>query len=140
MDVQNNGINTRKPLFSDNIYPADQTLLLNNKPKVENQMTETAQHKPQGFSVPPSVEIKTLKNEDPKELHRRYLMEAASEAGLDGTDQQKEFVGLRDLKHISGVEMPNIGGLSPEDRHLPVTSNSVTATAVICGATTKPIF
>ena len=60
----------------------------------ENENTETVQAKSNKPSIPvPSrVEIKTRKGEDPRELHRRYLMEAASESGLDGTNQQKEFV------------------------------------------------
>lgn len=56
---------------------------------------QNAPNKPSGgakFPVPPRVEVKTVKGEDPRELHRRNLMEAASEAGLDGTAQQTEFV------------------------------------------------
>lgn len=44
------------------------------------------------FPIPSTVKVKTLTNEDPKELKRRILMEAASEAGLDGTKHQAEFV------------------------------------------------
>ena len=44
------------------------------------------------FPVPTKVSVQTRAGEDPLELHRRRLREAASRAGLDGTDAQEKFV------------------------------------------------
>jgi len=38
------------------------------------------------------VSVNAKAGEDPIEVHRRILLEAASQAGLDGTDEQKRFV------------------------------------------------
>ncbi len=43
--------------------------------------------KPPKFSPPPDILVKASQGEGPKELHRRILLEAASRAGLDGTDE-----------------------------------------------------
>jgi len=40
--------------------------------------------KPQSFPVEPKVSIKTVAGEDPRELHKRFLLEAASQADLTG--------------------------------------------------------
>ena len=39
-----------------------------------------------------TVSIQVGEGESPVEIHRRFLLEAASQAGLDGTNQQTEFV------------------------------------------------
>ncbi len=39
-----------------------------------------------------TVSVRVSKNESPKEIHKRFLLEATSEAGLDGTEQQRKFV------------------------------------------------
>lgn len=67
-------------LFAQNLSATDTTKTIRTKSDKPN------------IPVPAQVEIKTRQGEDPRELHRRYLMEASSEAGLDGTNQQKEFV------------------------------------------------
>ncbi|MGI8554869.1 MAG: hypothetical protein ACR2LT_00715 [Pyrinomonadaceae bacterium] len=77
----------------------------------------------QKFPVPPSVEIKTIKNEDPRQLHRRYLMEAASEAGLDGTDQQKKFV--ENWLKSGMVFTDKSEDTSPDDNDLRVKSDDI---------------
>jgi hypothetical protein len=46
------------------------------------------------FSVPKSVSVQAKAGEDPKELLRRILRQAASDAGLDGTAEQEEFVRM----------------------------------------------
>ncbi len=46
------------------------------------------------FQVPRSVSVQARAGEDPKELLRRILRQAASEAGLDGTAEQEEFVRM----------------------------------------------
>jgi hypothetical protein len=46
------------------------------------------------FRVPGSVSVQARAGEDPKELLRRILRQAASEAGLDGTAEQEEFVRM----------------------------------------------
>ncbi len=44
------------------------------------------------FSVPKNISVLARAGEDPLELHRRMLREAASRAGLDGTRAQETFV------------------------------------------------
>lgn len=58
--------------------------------------------------VPPYVSVRSLEGESPRELHRRILLEAASQAGLDGTPQQKKFVEmfLGGLKYREGDPSP----------------------------------
>lgn len=46
----------------------------------------------QRFRVPARVTVQARPGEDPKELHRRILRQAASLAGLDGAAEQGEFV------------------------------------------------
>ncbi|HEX8249216.1 MAG TPA: hypothetical protein VF599_13650, partial [Pyrinomonadaceae bacterium] len=50
---------------------------------------------PKSPPVPPEeVSVRSLEGESPRELHRRILLEAASQAGLDATPQQKKFVEM----------------------------------------------
>lgn len=66
-----------------------------------------------GSEVPPVVEVKTVAGEDPVKLHQRFLLEAASEAGLDGTRQQKAFVekyGQSGIEYLNKADDP-----SPKD-------------------------
>ena len=67
-------------------------LFVQNLSEKETPKTDQTKSNKTNIPVPSQVEIKTRKNEDPRELHRRYLMEAASESGFDETNQQKEFV------------------------------------------------
>lgn len=46
------------------------------------------------FRVPTRLTVQARPGEDPKELHRRILRQAASPAGLDGTAEQEEFVRM----------------------------------------------
>jgi hypothetical protein len=58
------------------------------------------------------VSVNAKAGEDPRQLHRRILLEASSQAGLDGTDEQKRFVEqfLGSLKYTEKAIDP-----SPQD-------------------------
>nr|MBA4185202.1 hypothetical protein [Acidobacteriota bacterium] len=77
--------------------------------------------KPQSFPVEPKISIKTIVGEDPRELHKRFLLEAASQAGLDGTDEQKQFVE----KFLTGVRFATVKDDPSKDDGLSVKSSDI---------------
>lgn len=77
--------------------------------------------KPQSFPVEPKISIKTIVGEDPRELHKRFLLEATSQAGLDGTDEQKQFVE----KFLTGVRFATVKDDPSKDDGLSVKSSDI---------------
>ena len=74
----------------------------------------TAKHKakPQTpFPERNKVSVNAKAGENPSDLHRRILLEAASQAGLDGTNEQKQFVErfLGGLKYTAETRDPSPG-------------------------------
>lgn len=64
------------------------------------------------FRVPARVTVQARPGEDPKELHRRILRQAASQAGLDGTAEQEEFVRMFEnsgIKFRTAADDPSPG-------------------------------
>jgi hypothetical protein len=64
------------------------------------------------FRVPTNVSVQARAGEDPKELLRRILRQAASEAGLDGTAEQEEFVRMFEnsgIKFKTAADDPSPG-------------------------------
>lgn len=74
---------------SEHLIKREENYQANTDRLSENRSNDLQNSK---FPIPGSISVKSFKNEDPRQLHRRILLEAASEAGLDGTGQQKAFV------------------------------------------------
>ena len=80
---------------SSSVYSNEQWRLLNYSGGnfVLTEPTTKPKTKPQTpFPDGNKVSVNAKAGEDPRELHRRILLEAASQAGLDRTDEQKRFV------------------------------------------------
>lgn len=79
------------------------------------------------FRVPRSVSVQARAGEDPKELLRRILRQAASDAGLDGTAEQEEFVRMFEN---SGIKFKTVADDPSPDNGLNIRRADLTGQTV----------
>ncbi len=79
------------------------------------------------FRVPRSVTVQARAGEDPKELLRRILRQAASDAGLDVTAGQEEFVRMFEN---SGIKFKTVADDPSPDNGLNIRRDDLTGQTV----------
>ena len=73
-------------------------------PPIRNDVSKTKSfQKNERLPISEKVTVKSIAGENPQELQKRLLLEAASRAGLDGTEEQKQFVN----RYLTGISFVN---------------------------------